>query len=166
MTINNTFLTKLAKADTEVLTKNRSGFRTGTHTGDVYINRQGRLFGITAEHDAWYDIEHGVIDNTPFIKVRPAQPTGKDSNGKDKYDETKQFKTSTKDTGTAFITVTKLCKVLFGKDKNDWARDFEKQGEQDGYTYYTLLPVAEKTVAKTEAKTAKKTENKTAKKTK
>lgn len=148
MTINSNFLTKLAQADTKSLTKNRSGVRTGSHAGDIYTNSQGRMFGVTAEHDVYYDIEYGIIDETPFVKVRPSTPS-KDKDGKEVYDDKYQFKTSTKATGTAFITVTKLCKELFGDDKKNWARDFEKQGEQDGYTFYTLLPVAEKTAKTT-----------------
>lgn len=132
------FLEKLATIKTEVAPKgNRGGF-TSRHDGDIYINSQGRLFGITDKHDAYYDIETGLLDDAIIIKVKPSTPTGKDKKGKNTYNK-KAFKSSARSTGTPFMNVVTLCNKLFGKDKEQWARDFKLEGEQDGYTYYSII---------------------------
>lgn len=137
--MNNSFLTKLAQADTKLVTKGGAGSRKSIHSGDAYINKQGRMFGISSEHSKYFDIENGEIDGTVFIKVRESQPTGTDKQTKKPTFAKTAFSTSAESTGTAFITVTKLCRELFGDNKDEWEREFEKQGEQDGYTFYTLV---------------------------
>lgn len=158
--MNNAFLTKLAQTSTEAVTKGGTGSRTSAHDGDAYTNKQGRIFGLSDKHNAYFDIEKGVLeDGTYFIKVKAATSNGTDKKtGKPTYPKT-SFKTSDVSTGTPFITVTKLCKELFGKDKENWARDFQKQGEQDGYTFYTVMELKEETSdnAKADKKDTKKT---------
>lgn len=151
--MNTAFLTKLASAETKVTTKGGTGSRTSAHEGDVYINKQGRMFGLSEKHGVNFDIENGEVDGVKFIKVRLAQSNGKDKNGKPTYAKT-CFKTSAESTGTPFITVSKLCRELFGDDKENWAREFQKQGDQDGYTYYTLMETSS-----TKVETVKKTES-------
>lgn len=141
--MNTAFLTKLASAETKVVTKGGAGSRTSSHEGDIYINKQGRLFGISNKHNERWDIENGEVDGVKFIKVRLSQPTGTDEKGKKTWAKT-SFKTSAESTGTPFITITKLCKDLFGKDKELWDNEFQKQGEQDGYIFYTLMERVEK----------------------
>lgn len=159
--MNTAFLTKLATAETKVVTKGGAGSRTSSHVGDAYVNKQGRLFGISTKHNEYFEIENGEIDGTPFIKVRPAQSNGTDPKTKKPTYPKTAFKTSDVSTGTPFITISKLCVELFGKDKENWARDFEKQGDQDGYTFYTLM----ETVKATESE-KKETVKETSKKTK
>lgn len=160
--MNTAFLTKLATAETKVLTKGGTGSRTSSHGGDAYTNKQGRMFGISEKHSTHFDIETGETeDGIKFIRVRLSEPNGTDEKGKDTFAKT-AFSTSAESTGTPFITVTKLCRQLFGDNKDDWAREFEKQGEQDGWIYYTLMETAEVT----ESKTVKETKKETAKKTK
>lgn len=158
--MNTAFLTKLATAETKLVTKGGAGSRTSSHVGDAYINKQGRLFGISNKHNEYFEIENGEIDGTAFIKVRPAQPNGTDKKtNKPTYAKT-AFKTSDVSTGTPFITISKLCRELFGDDKENWARDFEKQGDQDGYTFYTLMDTVEET-DKEKKETVKETSKKT-----
>lgn len=148
--MNTAFLTKLASAETKVTTKGGTGLRTSAHEGDIYVNKQGRMFGLSEKHGVNFDIENGEIDGVKFIKVRLAEPNGTDKNGKPTYAKT-CFRTSAESTGTPFITVSKLCRELFGDDKDNWAREFQKQGDQDGYTFYTLMETASKTAKKTES---------------
>lgn len=160
--MSNAFLTKLATAETKAVTKGGTGVRTSAHSGEAYTNKSGRMFGLSDKHNFVLEIELGEQDGTSFIKVRPAEPLTKDENGKAVYpkDYAKNaFKTSETSTGTPFVTITKLCQELFGKDKANWARDFQKQGELDGYTYYTLMDVVE-----TKSKDNKKTDEKPASK--
>lgn len=154
--MNTNFLTKLASAETVVLTKGGTGSRTSSHEGDAYINKQGRMFGISIKHNEHFDIEHGEIDGIKFIRVRVAEPNGQDEKTKKPTYAKTVFQTSAESTGTPFITVTKLCRELFGDDKEQWAREFQKQGEQDGYTYYTLMETA-KATDKEQKSTEKKT---------
>ena len=151
MTISN-FLTKLAQADTKTVEKGSTGVRTGSHAGDVYTNKQGRMFGLSSKHNAYLDIELGQVDGVAFIKVTPAQSNGKDEKGKPTYPKT-AFKTSEESTGTAFVTVSKLCRELFGDNKEDWARDFKKQGSDNGSDYYTLIEKTEETKVETKSET-------------
>lgn len=158
--MSNSFLTKLATAETKAVTKGGTGVRTSAHSGEAYTNKSGRMFGLSDKHNFVLEIELGEQDGTAFIKVKPATPLTTDKNGKAVYpkDYAKNaFKTSETSTGTPFVTITKLCQELFGKDKENWARDFQKQGELDGYTYYTLMEQVE---IKVEDK--KETEKKTA----
>lgn len=160
--MSNAFLTKLATAETKAVTKGGTGVRTSAHSGEAYTNKSGRMFGLSDKHNFVLEIELGEQDGTSFIKVRPAEPLTTDENGKANYpkDYAKNaFKTSEVSTGTPFVTITKLCQELFGKDKKNWARDFQKQGELDGYTYYTLMDVVE-----TKSEDNKKTDKKPAKK--
>lgn len=158
--MNSAFLTKLATAETKVVTKGGTGSRTSAHSGDIYINKQGRMFGLSEKHNTNFDIENGEIDGVKFIKVRLAEPNGTDKNtGKPTYAKT-CFKTSAESTGTPFVTVSKLCKELFGDDKELWAREFEKQGEQDGYSFYTLMET-EKKSDKEQKETVKETKKST-----
>lgn len=162
--MNTAFLTKLAQADYKPVTKGGTGSRKGSHNGDLYINKQGRMFGLSTKHSTHYEIENSEIDGVVTLRVRLAKPNGKDAKtGKDTYAKT-AFSTSAESTGTPFVTVTKLCRELFGDDKENWARDFEKQGDADGYTYYTLIDKDE--VVKSDKKEDKKDASKTDKKTK
>lgn len=156
--MSESFLTKLATASTEVLQKGGTGSKTSIHAGDAYVNKQGRIYGLSEKHNAYFDIEVGSADGTPFIKVKPSDATGTDSKGKKTYSKT-AFKTSAESTGTAFITITKLCKQLFGTDKDNWHGEFNKVGEQDGYTFYALMDEAEtaKSTKTDKAETVKKT---------
>lgn len=163
--MSNAFLTKLATAETKAVTKGGTGVRSSAHDGEAYTNKSGRMFGLSDKHNVVLEIERGEQDGTAFIKVKPATPITTDKNGKAVYpkDYAKNaFKTSETSTGTPFVTITKLCKELFGDNKDDWARDFQKQGEVDGYTYYTLMEL--KTVNDKEEET--ETKQKTSKKTK
>lgn len=163
--VNNTsktaFFTMLTKAETSNVTKGRTGVRTSSHEGDIYINRQGRLFGLTTAFDEWYDIEKGQLDNgVYFLKIRKSTPTGTDKKNKPTYAKT-AFKTSAKTTNMPFITVTKLCRELFGDDKDNWGGEFESQGEDAGWTYYTLMETEVKKVEdKADAKADKKADAK------
>lgn len=136
--MSESFLTKLATAETTVLAKGGTGSRTGAHPGDAYINKEGRLFGISNTFDKHFNIEIGETEGTTFIKVKEATPTGTDKKGKPTFDKT-ALKTSTNSTKMPFISVTKLCKQLFGDNRDDWNAEFNKVGEQDGYTYYALM---------------------------
>lgn len=157
--MNSAFLTKLATAETKVVTKGGTGSRTSAHEGDIYINKQGRMFGLSEKHNTNFDIENGEIDGVKFIKVRLAKPNGTDKNGKPTYAKT-CFKTSAESTGTPFVTISKLCKELFGDDKENWAHEFEKQGDQDGYSFYTLMETAKKS-DKEQKETVKETKKST-----
>ena len=161
--MNTAFLTKLASAETKVVTKGGAGSRSSSHIGDAYINKQGRLFGVSNKHNTYYDIENGTVEGTIFIKVRLAKQVGTDKQtGKPTYGKT-ALQTSAPSTGTPFITVTKLCKELFGKNEEDWARDFQFQGDQDGFAYYTLMETVEATESD-KKETKKETSKPTAKK--
>lgn len=148
--MSNAFLTKLATVETKTVTKGGTGTRTSAHEGDAYINKQGRLFGISEKHNVHFDIESGELDGTPFIKVRTAKQNGTDEKGKPTYAKT-AFKTSDVSTGTPFITISKLCREIFGDDKENWHGEFQKQGQDGGWTYYTLMETKADTAEKTES---------------
>lgn len=136
---------ELVKDAQTTVVKRCGGGKTSSHAS-AYINAQGRLFGATDKYDTHYDIERGTLeDGTVFIKMTEAKPTV-DSKGKESYG--KALKSSVKSTGAPFITVTKLCKDLFGdRDENgsNWEHDFEDQGEQDGAHYFTLVSEVKET---------------------
>lgn len=140
MTKNVNFLEQVKNAKVTVV-KRGGGGRTGSHAS-AYISKQGRLFNATDEHDTYFDVKRGELeDGTVFISLTKAEPViVKDKDGIEHEEYGKALKSSTKATGAPFITVTRLCKELFGDDKENWEADFEDQGvDENGTQYYTLV---------------------------
>ena len=95
------------------------------HISNAYINKQGRLFGVTLENDDYLIIKIADINNRKIIAVEEAS-----------WDTPGAIKSSTYSTGKPFINMQGACRRWYGEDQEKWKHDLrflERTGEKDYY---------------------------------
>lgn len=95
----------------------------------VYINRSGRLFGVTKKHDDFLMIKASTSRNGRKLLSVKAVAKGVDG----------AVKSSAISTGMPFINSQKLCQFWFGDNQDNWKKDLKLLETVDGVDYYEVV---------------------------
>ena len=98
------------------------------HISNVYISKQGRLFGVTSKNDDYLIIEIANIDNRKIIAVEEAN-----------WNTLGAIKSSTRSTGKPFINMQSACRKWYGEDQENWKHDLKFLERTDEKDYYEVI---------------------------